>query len=147
MIDLLHFKEDLSTKEIKNRQYIFDPIRKKFVVFTPEELVRQLIITYLLHENKTPAKYIAVEKQLIFNSKPVRFDILIFNKNATPKMIIECKSFKTTISDNASLQISKYNSILKADYLCITNGMTTKVFQYENSKKEFVELEEFPPFE
>jgi hypothetical protein len=144
MIDLLLFKDNLNTKEINNKQYVYDPLRNKHVVLTPEELVRQLIITYLLNEKKIPSKYIAVEKQIDFNSKPVRFDVLIFNKNAIPKMIIECKSFKTTISDIAGLQISKYNTILKAEFLCITNGISTRVFQTDIANNEIIELMEFP---
>lgn len=144
MIDLLLFKDNLSTKENRNKQYVYDPIRKKYIVITPEELVRQLIIIYLLNEKKIPSKYIAVEKQIEFNSKPVRFDILVFNKNAAPKMVIECKSFKTTISNIAGLQISKYNTILKAEYLCITNGISTRVFQTDIANNEIIELTEFP---
>lgn len=144
MVDLLKFQDNLKFKIINYKQYIFDPVRKKYVVFTPEELVRQLFVEYLINEKKIPRKYIAVEKQINFGTKPVRFDILIYDKNAIPNLIVECKSFKTKISDIAGFQVGKYNSIIKAKYLCITNGKSTRAFKTDISTNEIIELKEFP---
>ena len=110
-------------KSSENKQLIFDKIRKKYVVLTPEEWVRQSFIEYLIVEKKYPISLIAVEKQVVVNKLKKRFDILIFDKKGNHNIIIECKSPKIKITQETFDQISRYNLQLKAEYLIVTNGL------------------------
>lgn len=130
-LDLLKYKERLKTKTSSNSTFIFDPIRKKYIVLTPEELVRQLFLLYLIEELKVPLKHIAVEKQITINNKNYRFDILVYEKSGNPKLIIECKSHKVNLTEATAIQVSKYNIALKAEYLCVTNGMQTLFYKID----------------
>ncbi len=110
-------------KSSENKQLIFDKIRKKYVVLTPEEWVRQNFVSYLITEKKYPISLIAVEKQLIVNNLKKRFDILIFNTDGLPKIIVECKSPSIKISQDTFDQIARYNLALNAEILVVTNGI------------------------
>ncbi|NNC70208.1 MAG: type I restriction enzyme HsdR N-terminal domain-containing protein [Flavobacteriaceae bacterium] len=110
-------------KNSENKQYIFDVIRKKYVVLTPEEWVRQHVLHYLIKDLNYPKSIIAVEKQLVLNGLRKRFDILIFNKSGLPEIIIECKSFEIKINQDAFDQIARYNLKLNAKFLMVSNGL------------------------
>lgn len=144
MIDLLKFQSYLSFQESEGKTMVFDPIRKKYVVMNPEEMVRQLFISYLINEVGTPRKHIAVERQISVNGKSFRFDILVFNRNGLPRMIVECKSYKIKLRDITGVQIAKYNLILATEYLCITNGHETLFYQIEKENQNLKKLDSFP---
>jgi hypothetical protein len=114
------------------KERVFDPIRKKYVLLTPEEWVRQYFIWYILHEKKYPASLISVEKKITISGVPKRFDILVF-KNSTPWMIVECKSEQTEINDSTLRQILAYHSHLQAQYLTVTNGQNMHCFDIQNN--------------
>ena len=101
---------------------IWDRIRKKFIVLTPEEWVRQHTIEFLIREKKYPPALIQVEKQF---SKAIqsRIDIVVFDRSLNPYLLIECKQPKTTNHIDAFEQIAKYNSQLNALYIMVTNGL------------------------
>lgn len=105
------------------KERVYDPIRKKFVALTPEEWVRQHIIHHMVFEKKYPTSLIAVERGIAIAGVMKRFDILIY-KQATPWMIVECKSENIEINHQSLQQILAYNASLKASYLSITNGKT-----------------------
>ena len=96
-------------KSSENKQLIFDIIRKKYVVLTPEEWVRQNLIHFLIKEKNYPISLISCEKQLLVNKLKKRFDLLIYGPNGTPILIIECKSPKVKISQDTFDQIARYN--------------------------------------
>ena len=165
-LDLLRFKPFLKSKKENGKQLIFCPIRKKFLVLQPEELVRQLLLIYLMKEKKYPKSRIAVEKSLKINELEHRFDILIYDKNNQPFLLVECKapeinlekSFswmnilddstkvkkEITINRNPFEQAAQYNFQLRVPYLLITNGISTFLskINYENQSSEF--LKEIP---
>lgn len=82
----------LVTKSSKNKRYIFDQIRKKFVVLTPEEWVRQHVVHYLLKEKKAPKSWINVEKQFTIAGLKKRFDIIVFSADGSVQLLVECKA-------------------------------------------------------
>ncbi len=129
--DILKYQNDLTIVKKSGKTYVFDPLRHKYIVLQPEEMIRQLFVQYLLKELKIPKKHIAVERQLLINNKKYRFDILVFNKNGKPDMIVECKSHKVNLTSNTALQISKYNIALQAEYLCLTNGKKTFFYKID----------------
>ena len=84
-------------KLIEQRKYIFDFIRRKFVILTPEEWVRQNFLKYLVDEKKYPASLIAVEMEFKLNNLSKRSDAVVYNKLGKPFLIVECKASSVKI--------------------------------------------------
>ena len=139
-------KAELSIKSKKNKQFIFDIIRKKFMVLTPEEWVRQHVVHFLIHQKKYPKSIIAVEKQLTINTLKKRFDVLVFNTQAKPEIIVECKAPKIKITQDTFDQIARYNLKLNAKYLMVTNGLQHYFCMMDAVNKMYVFLEDLPSF-
>ena len=131
-------------KNNENKVSIFDEIRKKFIILTPEEWVRQHVILYLLEEMKYPKSMINVEKVLKVNDLRKRYDGVVFNPDGSIFLLIECKAPEIKIGQLTFDQIARYNMTLKADYLMVTNGLNHYFCQmdYENEKYRF--LKELP---
>ena len=102
---------------------IFDQVRKKFLVLTPEEWVRQNFVQYLIQEKGYPASLICIEKGLKVNELFKRCDILIYNSYGQAKLLIECKSPNVKLSSETFQQVARYNISFKLPYLIVTNGM------------------------
>jgi hypothetical protein len=137
----LHFPSySFRFKNSENKVAIFDEIRKKFVVLTPEEWVRQHTIQYLIQECKYPKSLINVEKQVKINGMSKRYDIVIFNSDGSIFLVVECKQPDVMISQNTFDQIARYNFTLKARYLMVTNGLNHYFCQmdFENEKYNFL---------
>ena len=109
-------------KEESGKKFIFDEIRKKYLVLTPEEWVRQHFIQYLCRYKGVPASLIAVEKELKYDKLKKRTDILVYGQDGRPKLIVECKSPSVKITQETFDQIARYNMVLRVDYLVVTNG-------------------------
>ena len=118
---------------------IFDDIRKKWFVLTPEEWVRQHVLNYLITVKKYPSSLISVEKEITLNDLKKRFDIVVYKKNLSPFLIIECKAPFIELDISTLEQAQRYNLILKADYLMITNGINDFVFDSNNKVVDFPE--------
>ncbi len=129
-------------KSSENKQLIFDKIRKKYVVLTPEEWVRQNFIEYLTIEKKYPVSLIAVEKQLLINKQKKRFDILVHNTDGKPLIIIECKSPKIKITQQTFDQMARYNMGLNAEFLIATNGLEHFYCKMDTINKRYVFLKD-----
>jgi len=127
-------------KSNENKTLIFDEIRKKFVVLTPEEWVRQHTVHYLLSEKKYPKSYINVEKQLKLNDTIKRYDAVVFNSDGSIFLIVECKAPQIPITQMTFDQIARYNLVLNAEYLMVTNGLEHYYckMDVENSRYEFL---------
>lgn len=102
---------------------IFDVVRKKFIVLTPEEWVRQHFIHYLINQKGFPPSLIQLEKSLNYNQLEKRSDIVIYDKAANPIVLVECKSPQISIIQDTFDQIARYNFSLKVKYLIVTNGI------------------------
>ena len=128
-------------KNSENKTSIFDEIRKKFIILTPEEWVRQNVVRYLITEKKYPKSLINVEKTLKINELTKRYDIVIFNSDGTINILVECKSTKIEITQTVFDQIARYNMTLKANYLMVTNGRNHYIckIDFENEKYSFLE--------
>ena len=120
-LNLPPFKYNIRNTE--SNVQIFDSIRKKFVILTPEEWVRQHFINYLISYLGFPKSLIKVEFEIKYNTLKKRPDILVFNSNGESLIIIECKSTKIKISQNVIEQVSIYNKTIKSPYLIVTNGL------------------------
>ncbi|PXX99012.1 restriction endonuclease subunit R [Marinifilum breve] len=129
------------------RKLIFDSIRKKYVVLTPEEWVRQNFIRFLVEEKDYPASLIAVEKKVDVNLLPQRSDIVLYNSNANPIMIVECKASKIKITQDVFNQIARYNMKLRVPFLVVTNGLRHFCCYMDYEKKSFKFLGDIPNYQ
>jgi hypothetical protein len=114
---------NFSLRKDQGKVWIFDMIRKKYVVLTPEEWVRQHFVHYLINELKYPRSLFRLEGALTYNSLLKRSDILIRDRQGKPWMLIECKSPAIKLTQRAFNQIAVYNMTIGATFLAVTNGM------------------------
>lgn len=129
-------------KSSENKTLVFDEIRKKFVVLTPEEWVRINTVQFLLKEKKYPKSLINVEKQLKLNNTVKRYDIVVFNTDGSIFLIVECKAPSVPINQLTFDQIARYNLALEAQYLMVTNGLEHFYCQMDFENERYVFLKE-----
>ena len=133
-------------KNSENKVSIFDEIRKKFIMLTPEEWVRQHVVHFLLEEKKYPKSHINVEKVLKVNGLRKRYDVVVYNPDGSIYILIECKAPEIKIAQATFDQIARYNMTLDAQFLMVTNGLDHYFCQmdFENEKYQF--LAELPNY-
>lgn len=146
-LNLLQYADQLNIKIKEDKRYIFDPIRKKYLVLLPEEFVRQLLIHHLIHSAAYSQNRISVEKKVIVHQTERRFDILVYSQQLDPFLLIECKAPSVPISQATMDQVAQYNISLKVPYLLVTNGKDTYVCQVNFETKAVRFLSELPRFE
>jgi hypothetical protein len=133
-------------KSSENKTLIFDNLRKKYLVLTPEEWVRQHFVRFLIDYKKYPISLIALEKQLTINNRKKRTDILVFNTLGTPDIIVECKAPSIKITQDTFDQIARYNLKLKANYLIVTNGLEHFYCKMDFENETYIFLREIPDY-
>ena len=116
----------------QNREMIFDPVRKKYLVLTPEEWVRQQVLNLLLNQLHYPPALISVEKQIQVGSRKRRYDVVVYH-NMQPWLLIECKQEAVALGEEVLAQVLAYNIPMKVSFLAVTNGHT--VFSYQIEKQ------------
>lgn len=143
-LNLPNYKFKLKSSE--NKTLIFDNLRKKYFVLTPEEWVRQHFVQFLIDEKKYPVSLIAIEKQLTINNRKKRTDILVFNTDGNADIIVECKAPQIKITQATFDQIARYNLKLKANYLIVTNGLDHFYCKMDFEKETYIFLKEIPTY-
>ncbi len=133
-------------KNSENKLSIFDDIRKKFIVLTPEEWVRQHCINFLIVEKQYPKSLINIEKELLINGRKKRYDIVVYNSDGSIKILIECKAPKVPITQQTFDQIAQYNLILDAAFLMVTNGLHHYYCKMDYQNKCYQFLKEIPNY-
>ncbi|RYJ45005.1 type I restriction enzyme HsdR N-terminal domain-containing protein [Flavobacterium beibuense] len=133
-------------KNSENKVAIFDEIRKKFILLTPEEWVRQHVVHYLLNEKKYPKSYINVEKILKINGLTKRYDVVVFNPDGSIFLLIECKAPQVAITQNTFDQIARYNMTLNANYMMVTNGLNHYFCHMDYEQEKYNFLRNLPDF-
>jgi hypothetical protein len=128
----------------ESQQIIFDQVRKKQVALTPEEWVRQNFIQHLKHALGYPLGLMSVEKNIVINKLKKRCDIVIYNKQKQPTIIVECKAPTVNITQKTFDQIAIYNIKLQVRYLIVTNGLNHFCCQIDSNKNSYSYLENFP---
>jgi len=116
------------------------------VVLTPEEWVRQHILHFLVSEKKYPLSHINVEKQIKLLNTNKRYDIVVFNPNGSIHIIVECKAPTIVISQRVFDQIARYNFVLHADYLFVSNGLDHYYCKMDYEKEKYIFLKEIPEY-
>ena len=125
---------------------IFDKLRKKYMVLTPEEWVRQHFVHFLIDKKNYPTSLIALEKQLTINNRKKRTDILVFNTEGSPEIIVECKAPSIKITQDTFDQIARYNLKLQANFLIVTNGLEHFYCKMDFENETYIFLKEIPDY-
>ena len=125
-------------KKEGGKDFIFDTLRKKWLILTPEEWVRQNFVQYLLQVKNYPATLIALEKEIKLGELKKRFDILVYDSNHQPWMMIECKAPEIKLDEKVLEQVLRYNISVPVEYMVITNGEMTYVWQRNGNKLELI---------
>lgn len=144
MIKIDYPQHPFRIRKENNAEFIFDEWRKSWLRLTPEEWVRQNFVQFLVKVKKYPSSYIAIEKEIQLGELTKRFDILIYDREFQPWMMIECKEMNVQISEKILAQILRYNMALPVIYLIITNG--SYCLGYEKFDKQLRLLQELPGF-
>jgi hypothetical protein len=133
-------------KNSENKVSIFDEIRKKFIILTPEEWVRQHVVHFLLEEKNYPISHINVEKVLKVNGLRKRYDVVVYKPDGSIYILIECKAPAIKIAQATFDQIARYNMTMNAQFLMVTNGLNHYFckMDFENEKYQF--LAELPNY-
>ncbi len=146
MIDLCFPNYEFRIKNRHNKKYIFDLIRKKFILLTHEEWVRQNCIMFLINKQKVPKVLINVEKKIKVNNLTKRYDIIVYKPNGSVFLLVECKSPKININQETFNQISIYNSEIIAEYLMLTNGLYNYYCSIDYSNQCYKFVKDFPKY-
>ncbi len=129
-------------KKEPDKEFIFDEVRKQWVMLTPEEWVRQNFLQYLIQVKKYPASLMAVEKEIFLGEVKKRFDIVVYDKNTQPWMLIECKEMNVVLDNAVLSQVLRYNINLQVPYLVITNG--SYCYGFISANKQLEEINSLP---
>jgi hypothetical protein len=138
MISINYPEYPFKIQKEAGKDQIFDPLRKSWVVLTPEEWVRQNFIQYLIQVKNYPSTLIAIEKTIQLGELKKRFDIIVY-KNDSPWLLIECKEANLPITEKTLEQILQYQQVVEADYLVMTNGHTTYGAKIETGKLHYLQ--------
>jgi hypothetical protein len=127
---------DVRVKNGNGETMIFDIIRKKWLILTPEEWVRQHVLNYLITEKKYPASTISVEKEIVLNDIKKRFDIVVYNNKMEPALMVECKAPYIELDTAVIEQVKRYNLVMKAPLIMVTNGISDLILDHNNTALE-----------
>lgn len=131
----------LKIRERGSQQEVFDPVRQKWVALTPEERVRQIFILYLLNVKEFPLSHLSVEHAVTVNGMTQRYDLVVFDDELKPHMVVECKAPHVKLTQQVADQAARYNAVLRAPLICVTNGVERKVFEIDFENERICELE------
>lgn len=126
--------------EENNKVYIFDEIRKKRIRLTPEEWVRQHFVQYLINHLHYPKSWIQLESGIKLHGLPKRADIVVFNTETKPHLLVECKAPTIKITNAVFEQAVRYNFVYQVNYMVLTNGLEhfCCILNYENHSYDFI---------
>ncbi len=137
----------LSLKVEDGQVKVLDIIRKKYVAFTPEEYVRQTLIHFLINEKNYPKNLMSLEHEFKLHGQKKRADIVVYNNEAKPLMIVECKAPTVKITQDAVNQAANYNIYYKVKYLLVTNGTDFYTFSIDRKTNQVKSLKVIPDYE
>lgn len=145
MIKIVFPSPTFQIKEEDEKEFIFDAIRKQWVRLTPEEWVRQNLLQYFIQTKQYPAAYIGVEKEIKLGELKKRFDLLLYNREHQPWMLVECKAMDVELTENVLEQLIRYHLTIPVPYLVISNGVYT--YAWSKNESRLISLTELPAFE
>ncbi len=131
---------------MQGQAQVLDKVRRKWVSLSPEEWVRQHMVQYLLNEKAVPRGLVAIEKGFQFQGMLRRADIIVHDRAGDPLLMVECKAPAVALDQTVFDQIARYNLVIHARYLFVTNGLQHYCYKIDSEKKQYVFLEELPDF-
>ena len=134
-------------RRVRGRQLILDPLRKKYVLLTPEEWVRQHLVQYLLHEKAVPRSLMTVEMGFLYQDMRRRADLVVYDRNGHVLLIAECKAPDVRVHQDTFDQIGRYNKTIRARYLLITNGLDHYCFVVDHQAHTYHRLDDIPTYD
>jgi hypothetical protein len=137
---------EYNVKNAEGKVWIFDIIRKRYIILTPEEWVRQHFVNYLTKDLMYPKSLIKIETGLIYNKLNKRSDIIIYNREGSPWMVIECKAHDQKLSTQTLEQVTMYNASMRAKYVAVTNGMMHFCCEINWEERKTNLLKAFPEY-
>ena len=133
-------------KKKDDKLYIFDVLRKKYVFLTPEEWVRQHFIHFLINKYRYPKALMKAEGGLKYNNMSNRTDLVIYDRQGKPFIVVECKDTMVQLTQATFEQAARYNYVLKAPYLIVVNGLSYHCCYIDHAQQTFQFLEDIPYF-
>ncbi len=146
MLDLNLPSFDCKTKQIEGKAYIFDLLRRKYVRLSPEEWVRQHVVNLLLTHYAYPKALIRSEGSLTLNQTQKRTDIVVFDRQGQPFLVVECKAPHVPLSQAVFDQVARYNHVHRAPYLVISNGLVHYCCRVDHEAGSVAFMEDFPAY-
>lgn len=137
---------EYKVKKVDGKILIFDVIRKKYVVLTPEEWVRQHFLHYMISDRRYPRALIKIETGLVFNTLQKRCDITVYSRDGKPWLLVECKSPDVQINQRTLHQASVYNSTIQASYIVLTNGLKHICCVVDGPQQTLNVIDELPEY-
>jgi len=135
------------TTEEDGTQSIYDPLRDQYVRLTPEEWVRQHFLQYLIQELGVPAGLVGVEVAFQYQDQPRRADVIVYDRQGAPLLLVECKAPRVSIGQDAFDQCARYNIVLEAPYLVVTNGLTHYACAIDFDDRSYAFLDDLPAYD
>lgn len=136
----------ISLKNKENKPYIFDPIRKKWLLCTPEEWVRIHCLNYLIDFLGYPASWVRVESEISLYQTQKRIDLLVEHPEKGNLILVECKAPSVKLNQKVFDQIARYNLEVKSHYMMLTNGLNHYFCKIDNHKKRYSFIEALPKY-
>jgi len=138
---------DFNIKESAGKTVIFDIIRKKYIVLTPEEWVRQHFVNYLINHLGYVKALIGVEQGLKYNKLLKRTDIIVYDRKGSPLVLVECKEPNHKLNQKVVEQAMMYNKTLSAPYIIVSNGIEHSCMHLDPATLKVTFLSNIPGFE
>jgi hypothetical protein len=138
---------EFRTAKREEKRVIYDPLREQYVRLTPEEWVRQHFVQYLIQTLNAPAGLVAVEAAFQYQGQPRRADVIVHDRQGDPLLLVECKAPRVSIDQDAFDQCARYNIVLGAPYLVVTNGQTHYACAIDFEARHYTFLDDLPPYE
>lgn len=135
------------TAEQDGKGVIYDPIRQSYVRLTPEEWVRQHFVQYLIQDLGVPAGLVSTEAGFEYEGQPWRADIVVHDRQGSPLLLTECKAPSVSIRQDAFDQGARYNLVLDAPYLVVTNGLQHFACRIDLEGRAYAFLDDLPAYE
>ncbi|WP_207425658.1 type I restriction enzyme HsdR N-terminal domain-containing protein [Pedobacter sp. SYSU D00535] len=133
-------------KQEASGTFIFDEIRKKFLVLTPEEWVRQHLVQFIIKEKKYPRSLIKLEGGLRLNTLAKRTDVIVYNSSGEKVLLIECKAPDVKITQKVFDQIARYNIVHRVPLLAVSNGLDHYFCSIDFESQSYQFLESLPQY-
>jgi hypothetical protein len=146
MINLNIPDQNIKLQTIKSKTYVFDFLRKKKLILTPEEWVRQNLVSHLINDLNYPKGLIKTESSLKYNKLNKRADIIVLDRSMNNFMVIECKSYKLNLNKSNLNQAAVYNKVYRSRYLMLSNGIKHVICEYNWDDESFIFLDSIPKY-